>query len=101
MVAPPLLAGAVNATVAVSEPVAVAVPIVGAPGTEAVVTLFDDVLAPPVPAPLVAVTANVYAVLWASPVMLIGDAPVPVKPPGVEVAVYPETAALPVLDDAV
>jgi hypothetical protein len=33
--------------------------------------------------------------------MLIGDAPVPVKPPGVEVAVYPETAALPVLDDAV
>jgi hypothetical protein len=31
---PPLLAGAVNATVAVVDPVAVAVPIVGAPGTE-------------------------------------------------------------------
>jgi hypothetical protein len=32
-VAPPLLAGAVNAIVAVVVPVAVAVPIVGAPGT--------------------------------------------------------------------
>jgi hypothetical protein len=31
---PPLLAGAVNATVAVVDPVGVAVPIVGAPGTE-------------------------------------------------------------------
>jgi hypothetical protein len=31
---PPLLTGAVNATVAVVDPVAVAVPIVGAPGTE-------------------------------------------------------------------
>jgi hypothetical protein len=35
MVAPPLLAGAVNATVAVRAPVCVAVPIVGAPGTTA------------------------------------------------------------------
>jgi hypothetical protein len=35
IVAPPLLAGAVYATVAVVEPVAVAVPIVGAPGTTA------------------------------------------------------------------
>jgi hypothetical protein len=33
IVAPPLLAGAVYATVAVVDPVAVAVPIVGAPGT--------------------------------------------------------------------
>ena len=31
---PPLLAGAVNVTVAVVSPVEVAVPIVGAPGTE-------------------------------------------------------------------
>jgi hypothetical protein len=33
IVAPPSLAGAVNATVAVVKPVAVAAPIVGAPGT--------------------------------------------------------------------
>jgi hypothetical protein len=45
--APPLLAGAVKATVAVVCPVLVAVPIVGAPGTvaaiDAVVLLFADV----------------------------------------------------------
>jgi hypothetical protein len=35
---PPLLAGAVYATVAVDELVAVAVPIVGAPGTDVAVT---------------------------------------------------------------
>ena len=35
---PPLLAGAVYATVAVVSPVAVAVPIVGAPGTDVAVT---------------------------------------------------------------
>jgi len=35
IVAPPSLAGAVNATVAVVSPVAVAEPIVGAPGTTA------------------------------------------------------------------
>jgi hypothetical protein len=41
---PPSLAGAVYATVAVELPVAVAVPIVGAPGKFAVVTLFDAAL---------------------------------------------------------
>jgi hypothetical protein len=41
---PPSLAGAVYATVAVEDPVAVAVPIVGAPGTLAVVMLFDAAL---------------------------------------------------------
>jgi hypothetical protein len=35
---PPSFAGAVYATVAVVEPVAVAVPIVGAPGTDVAVT---------------------------------------------------------------
>ena len=38
MTDPPLLAGAVYVTVAVVEPVAVAVPIVGAPGTDVAVT---------------------------------------------------------------
>jgi hypothetical protein len=64
---PPSLAGAVYATVAVEEPVAVAVPIVGAPGTLADVTLLEAALAGPVPIILVAVTVNVYAVLAAKP----------------------------------
>jgi hypothetical protein len=59
IVEPPSLAGAVYATVAVVAPVAVAVPIVGAPGTPAVVTLFDAALDGPVPAPFVANTENV------------------------------------------
>jgi hypothetical protein len=58
IVAPPSLAGAVNGTEA-TKPEAVAVPIVGAPGTLAVVTLFDAALFVPVPAPFVAVTENV------------------------------------------
>ncbi len=58
MAAPPLLAGAVNATDACALP-AVAVPIVGAPGTVVGVTLFDAAEAAPVPALLVAVTVKV------------------------------------------
>jgi hypothetical protein len=59
-------------------------------------------LAAPVPAPLVAVTVNVYAVLFVSPVTAIGEeAPVPVTPPGFDVAVYPVMAALPTFDGAV
>ena len=58
IVAPPLLAGAVYATVAVLDPVAVAVPIVGAPGTVAatVAVLFE--LAEAEPTELVAVTTQ-------------------------------------------
>ena len=41
---PPLLAGAVYVTVAVLYAVAVAVPIVGAPGTDQVVILPEDEL---------------------------------------------------------
>jgi hypothetical protein len=41
IVAPPLLAGAVKSTVAVVCPVAVAVPIVGAPGTVGPAGEFD------------------------------------------------------------
>jgi len=52
------------------------------------VTLFDAALAGPVPVALVAVTVNVYAVPVVNPVTVTGDdAPVPVKPPGLDVAV--------------
>jgi hypothetical protein len=40
-----------------------------------------------VPLALVAVTVNVYAVPLLSPEIVIGEAPVPVKPPGEDVAV--------------
>jgi hypothetical protein len=55
---PPLLAGAVKATLALALP-AVAVPIVGAPGTVDGVTLLDAVEAAPTPSALVAVTVKV------------------------------------------
>ena len=58
MVLPPLLPGAVNVTDACALP-PVAVPIVGAPGTVAGVTLLDAAEAAPVPALLVAVTVKV------------------------------------------
>jgi hypothetical protein len=58
MAEPPLLAGAVNVTVAWAFP-AVAVPIVGAPGTVEGVTEFEAELAGPVPIALVAVTVKV------------------------------------------
>ena len=57
--APPLLAGAVNATVADVGPVAVTVPTVGVPGTVAGVMLLLEPLAGPVPCALVATTVNV------------------------------------------
>ena len=53
-----MLPGAVNVTLACALP-PVAVPIVGAPGTVAGVTLFDAADAVPVPALLVAVTVKV------------------------------------------
>jgi hypothetical protein len=55
---PPLLAGALNVTVAWALP-AVAAPIVGAPGTVVGVTLLDAADAVPTPTPFVAVTVNV------------------------------------------
>ena len=82
-------AGAVNVTVACAFP-AVAVPMVGAPGTVAGVTLLDAAEAGPVPTALVAVTVNVYAVPFARPVTVIevqGAAQLPVIPLGEEVAV--------------
>ena len=62
MVAPPLDAGAVHATVTDVALATVAVPIVGAPGTVADVTEADATDKPDVPAEFVAVVLNVYAV---------------------------------------
>ena len=82
-----MLAGAVKLTVALLFP-AVAVPIVGAPGTVAGVTLLEAAEAAPVPTPLVAVTVKVYAAPLVSPLTARGLlAPLPVKLPGVDVTV--------------
>ena len=84
---PPLLAGAVKATLAEALP-AVATGEVGAPGTVAGVTAADAADAAPGPTAFVAVTVKVYAVPLVRPPTLIGDAaPVPVRPPGLEVTV--------------
>jgi hypothetical protein len=94
-----LVAFEVNVTV---KPVAVVlaisvgvVPKLCAPGSLNVivcaafgVTLSEAVEAALVPAVLVAVTVNVYAVPLVSPVTEIGEAkPVPVRPPGLDVTV--------------
>jgi hypothetical protein len=63
IVAPPLLAGAVNATVAVVAPVAVADPIVGAPGAIADTLAVALELADELPIPLVPVTTHLIGLL--------------------------------------
>ena len=74
-------------TVACALP-AVALTPVGAPGTVAGVTLLEGDDAGLVPALLVAVTVNVYAVPLVSPVTVMGLlGPVPVSPPGLDVTV--------------
>ena len=84
---PPLLVGGVKLIFACALP-AVAVPMIGAPGTVPGVTEFDGAEAGPVPTALVAVTVKVYAGPFASPVTVIGDAdPVAVMPFGNEVTV--------------
>ena len=87
MADPPLLAGAVKLTVALAFP-AVAVPMAGAPGTVAGVTLLEAAEAVPVPMLLVAVTAKMYVVPFVSPLTVRG-LPVPdaVCPPGLAVTV--------------
>ena len=94
---PPLLAGALNVIVACPFP-AVAVPIVGAPGTVAGTTallVFDEIL---VPTLFVAVTVNVYVVPFVNPVTVIGDdPPVALNPPVFEVTVYVVIDAPPLL----
>jgi hypothetical protein len=85
---PPLLAGAVQLTVADALP-PVAVMAVGAPGTVAGVTLLDGLEAGLVPIALVAVTVNVYAVPLLRPLTVADVAPVVLAliPPGDEVTV--------------
>jgi hypothetical protein len=88
---PPLLVGAVNATDALPLP-AVAVSIVGVPGTiaNAGVTADDALDVVPVPTELVATTENVYAVPFVRPVTVMGvDVPVAVTalPPPTGVAI--------------
>ena len=68
---PPLEAGAVNATVAVVCPVAVAVPMVGASGVVAGVTETEDE-ATESPAELTAFNVIVYAVPLVRPGIVIG-----------------------------
>ena len=87
MDAPPLFIGGVNVTVAWPSP-ATADTLVGAFGTVAGVTEFDALEAVLVPAEFVAVTVNVYAVPFESPVTMSGDEPpVAVNPPVFEVTV--------------
>jgi hypothetical protein len=77
----------VKLTVAVPFPAA-AVPMVGAPGTVAGVTLLEAADAPPVPTLLVAVTVKAYGVPFVSPLTVSGPlAPLAVTPPGLDVTV--------------
>jgi hypothetical protein len=90
---PPLLAGAVQLTVACALP-AVAVPIVGAPGAVMTICGVTGVVAPenaPVPAEFTAATSNVYAVPFVSPPItaLVAVAP---DTGVVETSVVPENA---------
>ena len=99
---PPLLAGAVQVTTAEAFPGVADTP-VGAPGTVLGVTaaLGDD--AGEVPAALVAVAVNVYAVPLVSPetVPVVAPAVDTVAPPGDAVTVYPVIAEPPLLAGAV
>ena len=84
---PPLPAGAPKLTVALLFP-AVAVPMAGAPGKVAGMTLLEAAEAVPVPTLFVAVTAKVYGVPLLSPLTTIGLlAPPPIKLPGLDVTV--------------
>ena len=88
MLAPPLFPGAVNVIVACPLP-AVAVPIVGASGTVAGAIELDALDGVLVPSAFVAVTVNVYAWPFVSPVTVSGEPlPVAVSPPTFEVTVY-------------
>src|SRR5665648_624107 len=99
---PPLLAGAVQLTVAEAFP-GVADTAVGAPGTVLGVTAALATDASEVPTLLVAVTVNVYAVPLVNPVTVPVVAPDvdTVAPPGDAVTVYPAIAEPPLLAGAV
>ena len=89
MIGLPPFDGAVQLTTADAFPADATTP-VGAPGAVGAdgVTALDGADGAPVPTAFVAVTVNVYAVPFVSPVTVIGlDAPVPVAPPGLAVTV--------------
>ena len=82
----PVPLGVIKSTLTSVELVMVAVPMVGALGF--VVTVVDALDETDVPPELVAVITNVYGVLAVNPDTVIGeDVLVPVKPPGLLVAV--------------
>ena len=84
---PPVVPGAVNATLAEALP-AVALTPVGAPGTVAGVTEEEAEDGTELPTEFVDTTVKVYGVPFVNPVKFIGDvAPVAVKLPGEEVTV--------------
>jgi hypothetical protein len=95
----PPVAPAVNGTDTVVAFVTVTVPIVGTCGTVVAVMLDDEADARPVATALDGVTVKVYVVADCSPVTVMGEVPVPVNEPGVDVAVNvvavpPVTAAV-------
>jgi len=97
IVAPPLLAGAVQATVAERVP-ATAATLVGELGAVLGVTAVEGTDAAPGPALLVARTVNVYGVPFVRPLTVHESGPavqVHVLPPGLDVAVYPVIGAPP------
>ena len=87
---PPLFAGAVHETVA-EELFAVALTLVGAPGTVDGVAAFDAADAVPVPMTLVATTVKAYEEPLVKPVTAHEVVPlvVQMKLPGEDVTVYP------------
>ena len=99
---PPSLAGAVHDSAADAFPGTAVTP-VGAPGTAAGVTAALGDEGGEVPAALVAVTVNVYAVPLTRPVTVAVVAPVveAVRPPGAAVTVYPVIGEPPLLTGAV
>jgi hypothetical protein len=100
MVEPPVLAGALNETVAWPFPATALTP-VGEPGTVAGVTEFVALEAVLVPTAFVAVTVKVYAVPFESPVIVSGEEPpVAVNPPVLDVTVYEVMAEPPLLPGA-
>ena len=89
---PPL--GAVKATLTADVLDTVATPMVGE--LDIVVTDVEALDETDVPPELVEVTKNVYGVFAVNPDTVIGDdEPVPIKPPGLLVTVYPVIVPVP------
>ena len=90
----PVPLGAVKATETAVVLDTVATPIIGA--LVRVVTAVEELDETDVPPELVEVTENVYGVFGVNPDTVIGDdEPVPIKPPGLLVTVYPVIVPVP------